>query len=400
MKVVYVSENFPPYTFGGGELSGYTLAKYLASDPDFEVHVVTKIFNGKKSHEKVDNFQIHRLIPESSSKLPDDIRRGEILTHNTVKYLKPYLQDTDIVHTISMRVSIGAFKAAHKRGLPILGTVNDTWATCYYSLHFQNKEFCWNCSIRKLKDCLDEFGGNKLALPYLVRTMKSRAEALKKFDCLLPRSKLIEELLRKNGFTNRMQLFPPIIDLDTHQYKEPEYTKRVLLIGRLDRGKGVEDAIMGLAHSKIGHLVIIGDGPYRNDFEKLASQKGLGKRVKFTGKLSEDDVVKELYHSDLVLAPFSRVEPMPRILLQSLACGRGIITTETCGGNEIIKNGVNGYVVKVGDALSIGKLIDKVLDDKTLIKRLGVNGRKCVEKELHPDKIMKRYKALLQNYTK
>jgi glycosyltransferase involved in cell wall biosynthesis len=395
MKVVYVSENFPPYTFGGGELSGYTLAKYLASDPDFEVHVVTKIINGKESDEKVDNFQIHRVIPEGSSKLPDDIRRGEILTHNTAKYLKPYLKDADIVHTISMRVSIGAFKAARKRALPILGTVNDSWATCYYSLHFQNKEFCWNCSMGKLKDCLDEFGGNKLALPYLVRTMKSRAEALKKFDCLLPRSKLIEEVLRKNGFTNRMQLFPPIIDLDEYQYKEPEYTKQILFVGRLDRGKGVEDAILAMKHTKEGQLVVIGNGPYQADFEKLAAKNNLDARVIFKGRFPEDKVIQEIYASDIILAPFRRIEPMPRIIPESFACGRGIITTDCCGGSEIIKNGENGYVLKAGEYKKIGKLIDSILLDKTLIKKLGVFGRKSFEKHLHPDKILKKYKNLL-----
>ncbi len=398
MKIVYVSEHFPPYSFGGGELSAYTLAKYLAKDPRFDVHVVTKMVEGIEPEEEMDKITVYRGIPEGSKRLPDDIRRGEILTHHTAKSLKKYLKDCNLVHTLSMRVTTGAYKATHKMGIPIIGTVNDTWATCYYSLHLVKNEICCKCSVSKLTGCLDEFGGNKLALPYLIHNMNQRAGTLKKFDCLLPRSKIIAEILRKNGFSNRMEILPPLIDLDKHQYKEPKYTQRILFIGRLDRGKGVEDVITSLNLSTIGHLVIIGDGPDRKNLEQLVRKKGLEKRVKFTGKLSEDDVVRELYRSDLVLAPFNRVEPMPRILLQSFACGRGIITTETCGGNEIIKQGKNGYVVKVGDVVKIGHLIETVLADKNLVKNLGIAGRKTFEKELQPLKILKRYKALYRQY--
>jgi hypothetical protein len=180
MKVVYVSEHFPPYSFGGGELSAYTLAKHLALDTKFDVHVVTKVVEDAPSSEIMDNINVHREIPEGSSRLPDDIRRGEVLTHNTAKHLKKHLGGCNIVHTLSMRVIIGAGKAAQKMGIPIIGTVNDTWATCYYSLHFKNGEICWDCSMKKLKDCLSEFGGNMLAMPYLMQNLKNRGKALKK----------------------------------------------------------------------------------------------------------------------------------------------------------------------------------------------------------------------------
>jgi len=396
MKIVYVSENFPPNTFGGGELSGYTLAKYLASDPKFEVHVVTKALNGKESHENVDNIHNHRVIQEGSMKLPDDIRRGEILTHNTTKHLKPYLKDANLVHTLSMRVTIGAYKAARREKLPIIATVNDTWATCYYSLHFKKDDICWNCSMRELKDCLEQFGGNKLVLPYLIRNMKTRAKTLKKFDCLLPRSKLIEKILRKNGFSNRMEIFPPIIDIEKYQYKEPIYKNQILYVGRLDRGKGVEDAILALKHSKKGKLAIVGNGPYKKYFEGLALKHELGNRVIFKGKFTEDEVIQEIHNSDLILAPFRRIEPMPRIIPESFACGRGIITTNCCGGNELIINDENGFTVSVGAIPEIGKLIDRILGDKKLVKSLGMKGRKCMEKELHPDKIIEDYKIIIQ----
>ena len=208
MKVAYVSENFPPYSFGGGELSAFTLAKYLASDHEFKVYMVTKKVKNSPAEEIVDNIHIYRVIPEGISRLPEDIRRGEILSYNTTKHLKPFIADADIIHTLSMRVTVGAYKAAKKNQIPLLGTVNDTWATCYYSLHFKNDRICWNCSQEKLRGCMAEYGGNKLALPYLKHNMRMRAEALKKFDCLLPRSKLVEEILHKNGFSNRMEPGP------------------------------------------------------------------------------------------------------------------------------------------------------------------------------------------------
>jgi glycosyltransferase involved in cell wall biosynthesis len=400
MKIVLISEHFPPFTFGGGELSAYALAKYLAEDSRFDVHVVTKSVDGADSEEEMDKITVHRVIPEGSRRLPDDIRRGEILTHHTAKSLKEHLKDCDLMHTLSMRVTTGAYKAAHKMNIPIIGTVNDTWATCYYSLHLKNDEICWNCSVESLVECLEKFGGNKLALPYLLQNMKKRARVLKKFDCLLPRSEIIKQLLQKNGFKNRMEIFPPVIDAEKYHYKSPPINKRVAFIGRLDRGKGVEDAILSMKYSKLGHLIIVGDGPYRADFGKLSEIEGVKDRVEFVGKKSVEEMIDELHRSDLVLAPFRRIEPLPRILLESFACGRGIITTDTCGGSELIKNGKNGYVVNIRNLQEIGRLIDKLLSNKKMLIDLGKNGRKIFESELHPDIIIKRYKKLITEFNK
>jgi glycosyltransferase involved in cell wall biosynthesis len=400
MKIVYVSENFPPYVFGGGELSAHALAKELAKDPKYEVHVITKKIEGEIQEENMDGIIVHRVIPEGSKKLPDDIRRGELLTHNTAKAMKPLLNDAALVHTVSMRIAIGAYKAARKQELPIIATVNDTWATCYYSLHMKEHDICWTCSKKELKDCLGKYGGNKLAMPYLVQNMKRRADRLKKFDCLLPRSNLIKQILQKNGFTNRMEPFPPIIDPSKYRFKEPTDSQQVLFVGRLDRGKGVEDAISAFNHSTKGNLLIVGDGPYRKEFEKLVTKQKLTSRVTFTGKLTVDEMIKNLYRSAVVLVPFNRVEPMPRIIQEAFACGRGIITTDLCGGNEYVENGKNGYVVESGNIKRLGELIDTVLNDKELINKLGIAGRKMFEKYLHPDIIMKKYKKILNDIAK
>jgi UDP-glucose:(heptosyl)LPS alpha-1,3-glucosyltransferase len=192
-----------------------------------------------------------------------------------------------------------------------------------------------------------------------------------------------------------MELFPPIINQEDYKFEKPVNSKQVLFIGRLDRGKGVEDAILAIKHSKVGKLVILGEGPYGEEFELLVLAEGLEDRVEFKGKQPVDQMVEEIYRSDIVLAPFRRAEPMPRIISETFACGRGIIITDACGGSEYVKNGVNGYVVPVGDVTEMGRKIEYALTDKELLRKLGENGRSTFEKRLHPYKIMKKYKNLL-----
>ena len=80
MKVLLISEYFPPIVHGGGEISAETLARELAKN-NIEVHVLTSYFKGLNPYEEINKVKIYRLLKTSLNprKLTDNIKSTDVL---------------------------------------------------------------------------------------------------------------------------------------------------------------------------------------------------------------------------------------------------------------------------------------------------------------------------------
>lgn len=395
MRIAIVTERFPPNIFGGGEISSYLLAKALAEDK--EVHVITK---GSNKVEIIDNFTVHRIIPDGSPRIPEILRRSEYLYLTSFLSILRTLKGMDIVHVHSMKMIPGTLFACKIKGIPVVATVNDAWATCYYSLHFRNGKLCEHCSTQGLMACLDEHDGNTLGVPYIKASMQLKYASISRCDGLMPHSLFIKEILEKNGIGVEKRFIPPIVDTESFCYEDVRGTGKVLYAGRVDLGKGVEDAILSIERAGIGNLVIAGTGKELEKCKKLSRSLGITDRVEFKGKVPYEEIPKLIHESDIVIAPFRRIEPIGRIVLEANACGRGVITTSVCGANSVlIRDGHNGFIVEPGDVERMGELICSVLSDRTLASTLGRNGRKIIEERFSPgyvkDEVLKFYRHVI-----
>ena len=93
-------------------------------------------------------------------------------------------------------------------------------------------------------------------------------------------------------------------------------------------------------------LLLVGDGPEKMDMEELVMELGLQDDVIFTGK--RDDLPELLAISD-VMFHLSEKEAFGLVLLEALACGVPSVATDVGGIPEVIEDGVNGFLVQVGD---------------------------------------------------
>jgi len=140
---------------------------------------------------------------------------------------------------------------------------------------------------------------------------------------------------------------------------------------------------------------------------KILKQEGIGAKFKLIGKndphnpesipvnqLEEwqkegfvevvgfkEDMVKCLHECSIVCLPSYR-EGLPKSLLEAASCGRPIVSTDVPGCREIVKDGVNGYLVPPRDSSSLADALKKLIIDKDLRKVMGQKGRELVEKEL------------------
>ena len=174
------------------------------------------------------------------------------------------------------------------------------------------------------------------------------------------------------NITNEIQVIYNFIDferfnkIDKNHFKmaiAPDGEKILAHTSNFRKVKRVQDVIMTFAqvHEKIpSKLLLIGDGPERNNLEQLCRQLGLCDHIRFLGKQS---AVEELLAvADLFVIP-SVNESFGLAALEAMACGVPVISSNAGGLPELNLNGTTGYTLDIGDVDGMAKRSIEILED-------------------------------------
>ncbi len=167
-----------------------------------------------------------------------------------------------------------------------------------------------------------------------------------------------------------------------------------LWVGRLDPVKGLGvllDAFARVRAAVDAHLLLAGDGPLREQLEGDLLARGLNASVHFLG--SRNDVPSLLKSVDAFVFP-SRTEGLPNALLEAMAAGKAIVTTDVPGCRDLIRDGVNGLVVPYGNAVALAGAIRAALTDRSLSRRLGERASRDVDDRWHIDATFDAYASI------
>lgn len=133
-------------------------------------------------------------------------------------------------------------------------------------------------------------------------------------------------------------------------------------------------------------FTIIGDGELRQDLEEYASVKGLKGHVVFTGWV--EDLAPVYSDLDIVtLTSFN--EGTPVSLIEAMASGRSVISTDVGGVVDFVRDGYNGLIVKNGDAEALAAKILELAGDGSRRKALGLQGRESVAGAFSKDRLVR-----------
>jgi len=153
-------------------------------------------------------------------------------------------------------------------------------------------------------------------------------------------------------------------------------TPNIVCVGRLCEEKGqmlLVEAINILAKQGLKcHLTLVGDGPLRPQIEALIKKYNLQTQVQITGWASGNDVQKYILESRTMVLP-SFAEGLPVVLMEALALERPVISTYIAGIPELVKPGVNGWLVPAGSVEELVEAIRTVLESP--IERLEIMGK-------------------------
>lgn len=168
------------------------------------------------------------------------------------------------------------------------------------------------------------------------------------------------------------------------KYEIPRGKKLVVTVGRLDRDKGHAATIRAL--KSLGDdvmYVVVGGGILMDSLKSLARDEGVFEKVKFLGRVPEEDLVPLYNISDayVLVSRFGKGEGegLPLGLIEASACAKPIIAGDEDGSAEAVSEGENGFVVSPHDNARIVEKIKFLLSDVSRAKQIGLNGRKFVE---------------------
>lgn len=123
------------------------------------------------------------------------------------------------------------------------------------------------------------------------------------------------------------------------------------------------------------HLIIAGDGPLRGDLERDLQQRGLERRVTFTGALPHEEVADLIGRFDVALAPYSRPEHpfyfSPLKLFEYMACGVPVVAARLGQIAEVVRDGETGLLYSPDELEELAAACDRLLGEPALRRRLG-----------------------------
>lgn len=111
-------------------------------------------------------------------------------------------------------------------------------------------------------------------------------------------------------------------------------------------------------------LVLIGDGPERKELEKRAVSLDIRNEIVFVGEVPNTEIKNYCHAADLFLFP-SLSETQGIVLLESMAAGTPVIALRATGTEDVVMNGINGYMTEVSERDFVCKLMD-ILEKKEI----------------------------------
>ncbi|MFH1430160.1 MAG: glycosyltransferase family 4 protein [Candidatus Uhrbacteria bacterium] len=179
---------------------------------------------------------------------------------------------------------------------------------------------------------------------------------------------------------------------------------RLLFVGALDVAhafKGLPLLLEAIERVPRVQLCIVGDGPLREKYEARARTIGIEERVTFLGSVSDEDLPQTYLNSDVVVLPSTaRSEAFGLVLLEGMACGKPVITSELPGVRTVVSDGEAGLLIEPGDVQALERCIIALRDDLDRVARMGAAARARVVKQYTWKNVAHQWRALYDQILK
>ncbi|MFD1571297.1 glycosyltransferase family 4 protein [Halorubrum laminariae] len=156
--------------------------------------------------------------------------------------------------------------------------------------------------------------------------------------------------------------------------------KQILFVGRLKPGKGVDDLVQSFGELSEDYpgweLHIVGDGPLLPDLKEEAEQLGVSSSVTFHGEVPNERL-PHLYQTASIFTLPSYSEGLPRTVLEAMACGTPVVTSELEQLQALVKDA--GLTAPAGEPQKLASALANLVENPRMRREFGSIGRERVE---------------------
>lgn len=218
--------------------------------------------------------------------------------------------------------------------------------------------------------------------PFLARSVRWVRPTLRRASALAVPSAFLKEVFARHDIA--AAILPNIVDLERFCPSVAEVGGAHLVVARnLEPIYDVATAIRAFRIVRQSHpaakLSIAGSGPERGALESLARELGVGDAVVFTGRLDRDQMAALYRDATIVLNP-TTVDNMPNSLLEAMASGVPIVSTDVGGVPFMVSHEHTALLVPRGDSAAMAAAVTRLLDDADLRGALRTNGLADVQR--------------------
>lgn len=233
----------------------------------------------------------------------------------------------------------------------------------------------------------------------------------KEVDLVIAPSNGLKKVLRDLDVSTPIDVIPNGVDIgrfeeDIQPFPREELgveKDEVLLVysGRLGPEKNLTFLVRAFAGAQTAYpdtrLMLVGDGPERDNLEDLAARSGLQHKVVFSGMVDHDDVPRYLTAADaFVTASVTEVHPLS--VIEALACGLPVVGIDSPGVGDTITDGENGFLCRNDLAAFTAKLTRLIADTQMRIDMSERARSSALEYDIQRTSLMveERYSALVE----
>ena len=354
MHICMLTSEFPPNCAGIGNYV-YNLSQKLV-ELGHNITVITRGAWVKAKIENINGIKIYRerFIPT----YPVHVRLHGIFVNNLLKSIGT---EFDVIHSHSPLVPVPRCNIPH-----------------VLTLHICTKQEAKN--LTEIKDLYSLYRHMfyRITLQDEINSIKSACKVTTQGIGLV--NDLLEYGINPNKIT------PIGIGVDTN-ILTPKYDRqelRILYTGRLVFVKGLITLIKSaqyICHEYPNVLfTILGDGHLRPRLQKMVRQLNLENNFSFLGFIPRSQLIKH-YQNDTIYTAPSYYDALPTAILEAMACGMPIVSTNIPAIREAIVDGESGFLVPPREPKFLADSILKLLADKALRRKMGQAARKRVEKQ-------------------
>ena len=312
----------------------------------------------------------------------------------------------DVVHlnNFQRQLSASIIKPIKKRNIPIVFTAHDVQAICPAITMMDNdKNPCELCMKGKYINCIKKScnKGSKLKSAlgaiegYYYRNHKIYTD---KIDYIITPSEFYRTKFIEDGINpNKIQAIHNSIEMNDYnvETKDDGYA---LYFGRLSKEKGILNLINAFAKCNKGNLYIAGEGPEKENIEKIIKENKLEDRVKLLGFLNKEQMTDVTRKCKFVVVPSIWYENCPYSVLETLAIGKPIIGSNMGGIPELVIDNENGFIYNTVDELT--EKMNVLFENEDLVKQFSKKSKELAkqnyDREVYYNKLKQIYDKVIK----